>query len=99
MKRTMIDDISRAPIADVLEEDSEHRCMETKSMYTKTKANVCFCRKKQECLITRSTACARHTRILHGYITLTERRGAGEVRPWPLLLLEVRRKVHKKVNS
>lgn len=58
-----------------------------------------FAEKKQECLITRSTACARHTRILHGYITLTERRGAGEVRPWPLLLLEVRRKVHKKVNS
>lgn len=38
MKDTMIDDMSRAPNADVLEEDTERRCLETKSMYTKTTA-------------------------------------------------------------
>lgn len=44
MKDTMMDDMSRAPKADALEEDTERRCLETKSIYKKTvAANVCYC--------------------------------------------------------
>ncbi len=72
MKDKTIDYMSRAPNADVLEEDSERRCLETKSMYTNTTA---------VCLTVRSTAGEQERVRSHVKFTFTERRGAGVVRP------------------
>lgn len=48
MKDIMIDDMSRVPKPEVLEEDTDRRCLEKKACTQRPQQLMCYCKKKKQ---------------------------------------------------